>query len=148
MGCHFLLQCMKVKSQSEIAQSCLTPSDPMDCSLPGSSIHGIFQARVLEWGAIAFSYPLTSSPQCETEAVRQGVALPEVAKLRNGGERLWQGELGVLSWLLHPHSQGPCNLPLTHLCIVVCYGPHKIQVLSAKAGSEGWTVTPWRTGLP
>ena len=50
-----LLQCMKVKSESEIAQSCLTLSDPMDCSLPGSSIHGIFQARVLEWGAIAFS---------------------------------------------------------------------------------------------
>ena len=46
---------MKVKSESEIAQSCLTLSDPMDCSLPGSSIHGIFQARVLEWGAIAFS---------------------------------------------------------------------------------------------
>ena len=55
VGCHFLLQCMKVKSESEIAQSCLTLSDPMDCSLPGSSIHGIFQARVLEWGAIAFS---------------------------------------------------------------------------------------------
>ena len=51
MGCHFLLQCMKVKSQSEVAQSCLTLSDPMDCSLPGSSVHGIFQARVLEWGA-------------------------------------------------------------------------------------------------
>ena len=46
---------MKVKSESEVAQSCPTPSDPMDCSLPGSSIHGIFQARVLEWGAIAFS---------------------------------------------------------------------------------------------
>ena len=46
---------MKVKSESEVAQSCLTPSNPMDCSLPGSSIHGIFQARVLEWGAIAFS---------------------------------------------------------------------------------------------
>ena len=55
VGCHFLLQCMKVKSQSEVAQSCPTPSDPRDCSLPGSSIHGVFQARVLEWGAIAFS---------------------------------------------------------------------------------------------
>ena len=54
MGCHFLLQCMKV--ESEVAQSCPTLSDPMDCSLPGSSIHGIFQARVLEWGAIAFSH--------------------------------------------------------------------------------------------
>ena len=55
VGCHFLLQCMKVKSQSEVTQSCPTFSDPMDCSLPGSSVHGIFQARVLEWGAIAFS---------------------------------------------------------------------------------------------
>ena len=55
VGCHFLLQCMKVKSESEIAQSCPTLSDPMDCSLPGSSIHGIFQARVLEWVAVAFS---------------------------------------------------------------------------------------------
>jgi len=55
VGCHFLLQCMKVKSESEVAQSCPTLSNPMDSSLPGSSIHGIFQARVLEWGAIAFS---------------------------------------------------------------------------------------------
>ena len=55
VGCHFLLQCMKVKSQSEVAQSCPTLSDPMDCSLPGSSVHGIFQAGVLEWGALAFS---------------------------------------------------------------------------------------------
>ena len=55
VGCHFLLQCMKVKSESEVAQSCSTLSDPMDCSLPGSSTQGIFQARVLEWGAIAFS---------------------------------------------------------------------------------------------
>ena len=55
VGCHFLLQCMKVKSESGVAQSCLTLSDPMDCSLPGSSVHGSFQARVLEWGAIAFS---------------------------------------------------------------------------------------------
>ena len=55
VGCHFLLQCMNMKSESEVAQSCPTLSDPTDCSLPGSSIHGIFQARVLEWAAIAFS---------------------------------------------------------------------------------------------
>ena len=59
VGCHFLLQWVKVKSESEVAQSCLTLSDPVDCSLPGSSVHGIFQARVLEWGAIAFSHALT-----------------------------------------------------------------------------------------
>ena len=55
VGCHFLLQCIKVKSEREVAQSFLTLSEPMDCSPPGSSIHGIFQARILEWGAIAFS---------------------------------------------------------------------------------------------
>ena len=55
VGCHFLLQCVKVKSESEVAQTCPTLSDPTDCSPPGSSVHGIFQARVLEWGAIAFS---------------------------------------------------------------------------------------------
>ena len=56
VGCHFFLQCMKVKSESEVTQLCPTLSDPMDCSLPGSSVHGIFQARVLEWVAIAFIY--------------------------------------------------------------------------------------------
>ena len=54
VGCHFLLQFMKVKSESEVAQSCATLSDLMDCSLPGSSIPGVFEARVLDWGAIAF----------------------------------------------------------------------------------------------
>ena len=55
VGCHFLLQCMKVKSESEVAQLCLTLSDLVDCRLPGSSVQGIFQARILEWGAIALS---------------------------------------------------------------------------------------------
>ena len=55
VSCHFLLKFMKVKSEREVAQSCPTLSDPMDCSLPGSSIHGILQERVLEWDAIAFS---------------------------------------------------------------------------------------------
>ena len=55
VGCQFLLLCMKVKSESEVTQSCPTLSDPMDCSPTGFSVHGIFQARVLEWGAIAFS---------------------------------------------------------------------------------------------
>ena len=58
VGCH-LLQCMKVKSESEVAQSWLTLSDPMDCSPPGSFVHGIFQARVVEWGAIALVFELT-----------------------------------------------------------------------------------------
>ena len=70
VGCHFLLQCIRAKSESEVAQLCPTLSDPMDCSLPGSSVRGIFQARVLEWGAISPDYlpsgqtvlPLWSSP--------------------------------------------------------------------------------------
>ena len=61
VGCRFLLQCMKVKSESEVAQSCPTLHNPMDCSLPGSAVHGIFQARVLEWIAIAFSISVTMS---------------------------------------------------------------------------------------
>ena len=60
VGCHFLLQCMKVKSESEVVQSCPTLRNSMDSSPPGSSVHGIFQARVLEWGAIAFSDPVCS----------------------------------------------------------------------------------------
>ena len=63
VGCHFLLQCMKAKSESEVVQSFLSPSDPMDCSLPGSSNHGSFQARVLEWGAITFSNSISSTWQ-------------------------------------------------------------------------------------
>ena len=63
VGCHFLLQCVKVESESEVAQSCPTLRDPMDCSLPGSSIHGIFWATVLEWGAIAFSHYCLSNFQ-------------------------------------------------------------------------------------
>ena len=62
VGCHFLFQCMKVKSESEVAQSCPTLSDLMDCSLPGSSAHGIFQARILEWGAIAVSESRITCP--------------------------------------------------------------------------------------
>ena len=62
VGCHFLLQSMKVKSETEVTQSCPTLSDPMDCSPPGSSVHCIFQARVLEWGATAFSDKLSNLP--------------------------------------------------------------------------------------
>ena len=60
VDCHFLLQCVKMKSESKVAQLCVTLRDPMDCSLPGSYVHGILQARVLEWGAIAFSESLNT----------------------------------------------------------------------------------------
>ena len=65
MGCHFLLQCRKVKSESEVAQSCPTPSFPMDCSPPGCSAHGIFQARVLECVAISFLVGLHRTVQLQ-----------------------------------------------------------------------------------
>ena len=71
VGCHFLLQCMKVKSESEVAQLYPTLSDPMDCSLPGSSVHGSFQARVLEWGAIAFSQNYHEVPLKKTIGIAE-----------------------------------------------------------------------------
>ena len=77
VGGHFLLQCMKVKSESEVSQSCPTLHDPMDCSLPGSSIHGIFQARVLEWVAIAFSeYIHTTTATAAAAAAAAATAKP------------------------------------------------------------------------
>ena len=72
---------MKVKSESEVTQSCPTLSDPMDCSLPGSSVHGIFQARVLEWGAIAFSEKNGIGDLiCKAEIEKQGFPGDSVAK--------------------------------------------------------------------
>ena len=79
VGCHFLLQCMKVKSESEVAQSCPALSNPMDCSPPGSSIHGIFQARVLEWGAIALS------------------TQPSYMEFNDTGEHLWKDVILMIS---------------------------------------------------
>ena len=83
VGCHFLLPCMKVKSESEVTQSCPTLSYPMDCSLPGSSIHGIFQARVLECVAKAFSRhrrcrfnPWVGNIPCKRKWQRTPVSLP------------------------------------------------------------------------
>ena len=73
VGCHFLLQCMKVKSESEVAQSCPTLSDPIDCSPPGSSVHGIFQARVLEWGAICLLHLMWKSSTFEQIHYKYGL---------------------------------------------------------------------------
>ena len=90
VGCHFLLQCMKVKSESEVAQLCPTPSGPMDCSLPGSSVHRIFQARVLEWGAIAFSESQHTTHQFEMLALWLGIpsGLNHLAEL---SRETWEG---------------------------------------------------------
>ena len=82
VGCHFLLQCMKVKSESEVAQSCPSVSDPVDWSLPGSSIHGILQARVPEWGAIALSDP--SSQIRKTRGIWSPVSHSSLCPFSNG----------------------------------------------------------------
>ena len=97
VGCHFLLQCMKVESESEVTQSCLesesevtqsclTLSDPMDCSLPGSSIHGIFRATVLEWGAIAFSIGAKNCYIPSSLSVRKTVFFIDYTFVIKGGK--------------------------------------------------------------
>ena len=94
VGCHILLQCMKVKSEREVAQSCPTLSNPMNCSLPDSSVHGIFQARVLEWGAIAFSklgFPVGAcgkEPICQCRRYKRHEFDPWVRKIP--WSRAWQ----------------------------------------------------------
>ena len=89
VGCHFLLQFRKVKSESEVAQLCTTLYDPMDCSLPDSSIHGIFQARVLEWVAIAFSHKVCSSPYISTTCMQFLHAVPGTCER----DLIWKGSL-------------------------------------------------------
>ena len=123
VGCHFLLQCMKVKSQSEVAQSCPTLRDPMDCSPPGSSVHGIFQARVLEWGAIAFSIGALN----ELKNVRVGchiIYLPKQSNLileEGSNNNLMTRDfpsLGMCGQPLNPHSveQSLIQCPLNIYC--------------------------------
>ena len=96
VGCHFLLQCMKVKSESEVAQSCLTLRGPMDHSLPVSSVHGIFQARVLEWGATALSHEQRRIYQFFQLCPSQEVIAFLIAQL---------GFTGHYSYLIRGHRQ-------------------------------------------
>ena len=109
VSCHFLLQCMKVKRESEVAQSCLTLSDPMDCSLPGSSIHGIFQARVLEWGTTALLATVFGLPQCVSGKGSAGQCRrrsldPWVGKIP------WRRKLQSVSEFMPPKSHGQKSL--------------------------------------
>ena len=103
VGCHFLLQCMKVKSESEVAQLCLTLLDPMDCSLLGSSVHGIFQARVLEYMYIQITYFRESS--CSLQFARRGQWVHS--------QWLKKKFLGFPWWLrFHaPNARGPGSIP-------------------------------------
>ena len=108
VGCHFLLQYMKVKSESEVSQSCPTLSDPMDCGLPGSSVNGIFQARVLEWGAVAFSNALTTAYKMSAVSV---IHLPCKGLTASPTWR-WHSSSSGFSILLAPDScQSPPVLP-------------------------------------
>ena len=100
VGCHFLLQFTKVKSESEVAQLCPTLSDPIDCSPPGSSIHGIFQARALEWGAIAFSHASKVVPQILQVRLQQYVncELPDVQTGFKG--RGTRNQIANICWII------------------------------------------------
>ena len=101
VGCHFLFQCMKVKSESEVAQSCPTLSDPMDCSLPSSSVHGIFQARILEWGATAFSIVYVK-PHLISHRISEWKSNPRSHKydLHFKGGYTWGLKMKLFTWVL------------------------------------------------
>ena len=130
VGCHFLLQCMKVKSESEVAQSCPTLSDPTDCSLPGSSIHGIFQARVLEWGAIAFSvkplYPHTNLALCISSLWPLSSCMcdkffrlyPTLCDAMDYSPP-WDSPGKNLGWVAMPTSRGSCR-PRNQTMLLLC----------------------------
>ena len=111
VGCHFPLQCMKVKSEREVAQSCLTLSDPMDCSPPGPSVHGIFQARVLEWGAIAFSVTQPYKPSQSLKPVHRPGDKPisNYAKINMGTEKAMAPHSSTLAWKI-PWMEEPGRL--------------------------------------
>ena len=96
VGCHFLLLCMKMKSESEVAQSCPTPSDPMDCSPPGSSIHGIFQAIVLEWGAIKSSLKRFKTTTLMTLITHPNTALVFLPSSPPLFTNIWLGNCSIM----------------------------------------------------
>ena len=119
VGCHFFLQCMKVKSESEVAQSCPTCSDPTDYSPPGSYVHGIFQARVLEWGAIAFSMKelreLLNMKDCSTQSLMLPLSKRRKTRINihrwgwgwpHGAPGCWRGMDQARSWRLSMYTLG------------------------------------------
>ena len=117
VGSHFLLQCMKVKSESEVPQSCWTPSDPRDCSLPGSSVYGILQARVLEWGAIALSR------RSHTDACKHGVRVGKRGSPKeNPGGVAWRNKKGKRVEGRAGTNNSPLQAPLPHPTPASCAG--------------------------
>ena len=128
VGFHFLFQCMKVKSESEVAQTCPTLCDPMDCSPPGSSVHGIFQARVVEWVAIAFSDSLFYSPRNSLSPQTFNTTLPSsliadmtllLISLRIQKQKK---TTSTRYCFCHPVNP-PTSLKAHVLCLLSCYSP-------------------------
>ena len=142
MGCHFLLQCMKVKSESEVTQSCPTQW-PMDCSLPGPSVHGIFQARVLEWGAIGFSMKYYCFPtlQMRLRKLREVKELKRVKELREN--------TSVHFWSWGPNSRrstrnSALNLPAVPPMLLINQGQQPLHPCGLLLASS---FRPWHCCL-
>ena len=126
VGCHVLLQCGKVKSESEVIQSCPTLCDPMDCSPPGSSVHGIFQARVLEWGAPSLKQELLCSPVYMDHHV--------ITLVRERGWKVF------LTLILAPLAPSPCSHPAPPgIWLVVCASIILENLLEALPALCAWT---------
>ena len=155
VGCHFLLRCRKVKSESEVAQSCQTLSDPMDCSPTGSSVHGIFQARVLEWGAIAFSVYgvyLILKPRLEStttksisRSYKSWLPLPSGPRLgRESG-----GRFRRVAGTPMDKERGPHLGPIWHCCpseISILHGGKEREDLVCLQGERVLTPSPLLSG--
>ena len=128
VDCHFFLQCMKVKSESEDAQSYPTLSDPMDCSLPGSSVHGIFQARVLEWVAIAFSNvnlsPFLILWWMRAQSLQLCSTLWDTRDCNLPGSSIHRIlQASILEWVAMPSFRGSSwSRDRTHVSYVSCIG--------------------------
>ena len=147
VGCHFLLQCMIVKSESEVAQSCPILSDPMDCSPPGSSIHGISQARALEWGAIA---------DPKNHSIKAGRAVTGIGNLGKKWKKIWTEirkiiELSIfLSKCISLTSIGVCKilkeitygyLFIHYSAINLCWKSHQSTISLGKQQKNNNNVT-------
>ena len=131
VGYHFLLQCMKMKSEREVAQSHSTPSNPMDCSQPGPSIHGIFQVRVLEWVAIAFSIKPASVQFSSVQS------LSRVWLFETPWIAAHQTSLSITnSRSLLKHMSIELVMPSSHL--ILCIAPSNSNPRHIPRGNQKW----------
>ena len=136
VGCHFLLQCVKMKSESEVTQSCPTLSDPMDCSLPGSSIHGIFHARVLEWVAISFSSAWKRKVKVKSLSRVQLLATPWTAAYQ-APPSMGFSTHEYWSWLPSPSPVCFTSAAISSLM------SHPLSSISADWGRPTWDNSPF-----